>query len=417
MTSTDAPVIVVSADTHVGPRLREDLRGYCPARLLDEFDLFADENDPSQLLALIGGHPNTQTAGHHDSDARLRDYDRDGVAAGVLFHNSLNGQTMPFLPMLAGPSGSDLDLRAEGLEIYNRWLIDFVAHAPDRHVGLAQLPMWDIAAASAALERAADGGLQAVNFPAMQEGLIPEYNDRAWDPFWSMCAERSMPLVTHVGGGSNARYSGPETMALIAMETGGWIARRAIWWLIFGGVFERHPSLKLVITETPGYWWADTAGELDSIYDMVGVKGRERFPAFSEQVPRRPSEYMATNVYFGASFAAPFEVAAAVEAGTDTHLMWGSDYPHPEGTFVYQEGGDLESVTRLSMRNTFCDVPPDATRRMLGENAVEVFRLDRSALLGVAARIGAPTLAELATPINRIPVGASAQAFRTGIWT
>ena len=409
--------VIVSADTHVGPRLVEDLRSYCPARFLDEFDRFAAASDPAALVALIGDHPNTRTAGHHDSAARLADYDGDGVTAGVIFHGSQNGQPLPFVASGPADTAFDPELNAVGLDIYNRWLIDFVAQAPHRHIGLAQLPMWDIAAAGRELERAHDAGLKGANFPGMREGVICEYNDPAWEPFWSLCEERNIPLVTHVGGGSNARYTGPETMALVAMETGGWMARRAIWWMIFGGVFERHPNLKLVITETPGYWWAMTANELDSIYDMVGVKGRERFPAFAVQVPRRPSEYMSENVYFGASFAAPFEVEQAMNDGTDGHLLWGSDYPHAEGTFVYSGGRDMPSVTRLSLRNTFCDVPVERARRMLGENAVEVYGLDRAALQAIADEIDAPTKAELSTSIDAVPAGASDQAFRTGVWT
>ena len=44
------------------------------------------------------------------------------------------------------------------------------------------------------------------------------------------------------------------------------MSRRAVWWLIFAGVFERHPGLKLVITETPGNWFPSTAIELDAIH-------------------------------------------------------------------------------------------------------------------------------------------------------
>ncbi len=409
----------MSVDTHIGPRLIEDLRPYCPAKLLDDFDRFSAANDMgSSLAAILGDHPNLRTAGHHESSTRLADYDHDGVAAGVIFHGSLNLQPIPFVPLMPGSVPPDFTLVAAGYDIYNRWLEDFVSQAPDRHIGLAQLPMWDIEASIAALEVAHEAGLRGVNFPAPREGIICEYNDRVWEPFWSLCEERNLPLATHVGGGSSARYSGPEMMALIAAETGGWFARRAMWWLIFGGVFERHPGLKLVITETPGNWWPYTARELDSIYDMIAVRGHDRFPAFADQVPRKPSEYMATNVFFGASFAASFEVRQAMTDGVDSQLMWGSDYPHLEGTYLNPEGTEMPSVTGLSLRNTFCHVPMDKTGAMLGGNAIKVFGLDDAVLTGIARTIGAPTFAELATPIDAVPAGASVQAFRTsGPWT
>ncbi|MET0149205.1 MAG: hypothetical protein ABW310_08660 [Acidimicrobiales bacterium] len=90
---TDEPMVVVSVDTHAGPRLIEDLRPYCPAAHVEDFDRFAGEADA--LLANIAGfadfllkHPNQGTDGHFDSAARLADYDYDGVAAGVIFHGA-----------------------------------------------------------------------------------------------------------------------------------------------------------------------------------------------------------------------------------------------------------------------------------------------------------------------------------------
>ena len=196
----------------------------------------------------------------------------------------------------------------------------------------------------------------------MRDGELPEYNRSLWEPLWSVCEELRMPLVTHVGAGTNARYSKLEGIALLQIESGGFTSRRAVWWLIFAGVFERHPGLKLVITETPGNWFPATAAELDAVWAFYDAKRDEPLnKALLEQVPRPPSEYMAQNVYYGASFASPYEVGQAVEHGLDSQLLWGSDYPHLEGTFVYPDGRDMPSVTRLALRNTFCGVPPAET--------------------------------------------------------
>ena len=79
-------VVIVSVDTHVGPRVREDLLPYCPSGHLDDLDDFAGR--VAELKEVVAGvadflvkHPNFSTAGHHDSEARLADYDYDGVAA------------------------------------------------------------------------------------------------------------------------------------------------------------------------------------------------------------------------------------------------------------------------------------------------------------------------------------------------
>ena len=223
-----------------------------------------------------------------------------------------------------------------------------------------------------------------------------------------------MPLVTHVGGGTNARYSGLESVALLQLES-AMFSRRAVWWMIFAGVFERHPGLKLVITETPGNWFPSTAVELDTLHGFYDSKRDEPLnQALLEQVPRAPSEYMANNVFFGASFASQYEVEQALLHGLASQLLWGSDYPHLEGTFVYDEARGAPSVTRLALRNTFSNVPAAETARMVGQNAIDVYGLDVDALRVIAREISAPTVDELATPIDAVPAGASVTAFRSG---
>jgi predicted TIM-barrel fold metal-dependent hydrolase len=419
------PVVVVSNDTHIGPRLVEDLRPYCPAGHLDDFDRFAAETatERDAAVAMLEGsgyldHPNFRTAGHHDSAARLADYDHDGIAAGVLFHGSMNLEPIPFvsggLGKVKPTADRDAELIGVGQSIYNRWLVDYVAEAPHRHVGLASLPMWDVEAAVAEVEWAREAGLRGVNFPAMRDGELKPYNRRAWEPLWSACEDLSMPLVTHVGGGTNASYSGLESVALLQLES-AMFSRRAVWWMIFAGVFERHPELKLVITETPGNWYPPLATELDTLHAFYDSKRDQPLnQALLAQVPRPPSEYMARNVFFGASFASPYEVEQAVLHGLGSQLLWGSDYPHLEGTFVHRDGRDAPSVTRLALRNTFCGVPDDETVRMVSGNAIDVYGLDAAALRAVARDIDAPSLDHLATPIDEVPEGASVTAFRAG---
>ncbi len=417
------PVIIVSNDTHIGPRLVEDLRPYCPSKHLDEFDRFAKSaaTERAAFAAMLEGsgyldHPNFQTPGHYESEARLADYDHDGVAAGVIFHGSTNMEPIPFVPQPFGKPGPkpDPEMVVVGQEIYNRWLVDFVSRAPPRHIGLAYVPLSNIERAVGALYWAHEHGLRGVNFPAMRDGDLPEYNRRRWEPFWSACEELRMPLVTHVGGRTSARYSGLESIALIQLESAT-LSQRAVPWMIFGGVFERHPDLKLVITETPGNWVPPMAAELDAIRAFYEFKKEEPLnKALLTQVPRRPSEYMARNLFVGTSFASPYEVRQAKEHGLGSQVLWGSDYPHLEGTFVYSEAHDLPSVTRLALRHTFSDMPPSEIRRMVGENAIDLYNLDRSALERIAVEIGAPSLDELRTPIERVPEEASVTAFRTG---
>jgi predicted TIM-barrel fold metal-dependent hydrolase len=179
-------------------------------------------------------------------------------------------------------------------------------------------------------------------------------------------------------------------------------------------VFERHPGLKLVITESPGDWWSATLAELDSVWSSQASWNR----ALRDQVPETPSTYATRQVFVGASFMAPFEAQRAVGDGYSSQLLWGSDYPHIESTWQYPDDPDEEPITRVALRNTFCDIPSAATEAMVGGNALGVYGLDADELQRVAARIAAPTLAELARPVDAVPALASPTAFRTsGAWT
>ena len=418
-TDDEAPVIVVSSDCHIGPRLVDDLRPYCPAAHLGEFDAFVAHTDAlrADIYARMPGRAapafarNQRIAGHFDSHARLHDLDRDGVAAEVIFHGSQNEEPIPFgtFVVFIDPSESDRSLIGLGRHIYNEWLADFCAQAPARRVGLAQLPMWDIEAAVHEVEWAHDRGLRGINFPAPRPG-VPMYNDRAWEPFWSACAERRLPLTCHSGAGDPSAWTGPEATALLSIESGGWFSRRALHQMIFGGVFERHPDLQLVLTEQPGDWWPYTVRELDSAW-------LAHSHAFRDQVPRRPSEYCARNVSIGSSFLAHFEAEAAVRDGYVDKIMWGSDYPHMEGTYQRPDHDDDPSMSVLAMRHTFAGLDAESVRAMAGENAIRVYGLDHAELTKVAARIGAPSVIELTTPIAEIPADGGSLAFRTfGPW-
>jgi predicted TIM-barrel fold metal-dependent hydrolase len=184
--------------------------------------------------------------------------------------------------------------------------------------------------------------------------------------------------------------------------------------LVFGGVFERHPKLRLVLTELPGTWWTYTLNELDSIYLLNATAYG---PELAERVPKLPSAYCREQVFIGGSFLARFEAEDAVAQGYESNVIWGSDYPHAEGTFQYPDSWDDEPLTRVAMRYTFAGIDPRATTLMVGQNAVRAYGLDGPALAEVAARIAAPTTADLAVPVDDIPTDGGLLAFRqVGAW-
>ncbi|GIS98515.1 MAG: hypothetical protein CM1200mP26_02280 [Acidimicrobiales bacterium] len=119
-------------------------------------------------------------------------------------------------------------------------------------------------------------------------------------------------------------------------------------------------------------------------------------------ISRLPSEYFGDNVFIGASTMSREEVRRRHVNGIDA-LMWGTDYPHPEGSWPN---------TRARLKNDFQDATIEDTRRLLGLNAVDCYGLDEVGLQAVADRIGptpadmgqSPDLRLLPTP-PALPVG------------
>jgi predicted TIM-barrel fold metal-dependent hydrolase len=411
--------MIVSIDSHVSP-LFDQLRQYCPQQYLEQWDawaamwldLWGDEQNwygTRSPIANRWGKAFTDVvrdrtgelveragAGIYDPGARLRDMDADGIVAEALYHTAFTREVLPFQGGTV-PGDDSREIEAVGLRMYNRWLADFVSAAPDRFIGAAYLPIWDIEASIAEVRFARDHGLKCLNFPAPHRSF-PGYNDPVYEPFWAACADADIPLTTHGGAGDMPDYTGKESWALYCSDL-FYYSRRGFMYMVWAGVFERYPSLKLVFTEQRSSWVAEALADFDSIYFS-------NYQDLSELIPRPPSEYFHENCWLGVSFMSRFEAEQRHELGVD-RLMWGSDYPHFEGTWGY---------TDLSLRNTFSGLPTVEVAAMLGENAVRCYGLDRAALRKIADRVG-PSAAVIATPIEDVPE-VPGMAFRTrGAWS
>ena len=169
----------------------------------DEFGKVAGFRNADQLdrKFLQRSYEASLVPGLQDSAARVADMDRAGVSACVIFHGGLNGQSIPFSTtgLISWGHTRYNDLEPVGVRIYNRWLADFVAEAPERHIGIAHIPISDPEACVREVEWAAANGLKGVNLPA--RGDFPMLNDPLWEPLWRACEETGLSLNTHGGGG------------------------------------------------------------------------------------------------------------------------------------------------------------------------------------------------------------------------
>jgi predicted TIM-barrel fold metal-dependent hydrolase len=388
-----APLVIVSGDGHVGPRT-ELYRPYVEPEYRDDFDAFlaghhfrwTPEYEQGMFARDIreryAGNPRYSidlTAVLTDPHRRLAELDTDGVAAEMLFPDDQNRNTPPWLVGIA-PRGMDQDypvgLQVAGARAYNRWLAEFCSAAPNRLLGQIALgSLGDVDAAITELRRAHSSGLTSgVLLPLVYD--LPLYHHPRYDPLWAACTELDLTVTVHAGDGGPKWYGEGTRAAMVYMAEMMFYAQRPLWCAIYGGVFERHPNLRMVFTEQGSYW----VPQLLTMLDLFASIPSMRYYA-DDPLPRPPSETFRQHCVVANSLMQPSDVAMRDAIGVG-QLAWGSDFPHFEGSWPV-----VGNVLPALMDG----VGIDDARALLGGNLIRAYHLDPAPLEELAARIGPQT--------------------------
>lgn len=384
------PLTIVSCDCHAAapPAV---YREYLEPAYRARYDaLLADPAAVARRAAAILG-PQAPTgdgdgerdplSARWDMPRRIAELDRDGIAAEVIFPQPAGRNAPPFYNIFGHPfDPNDPAAAAAGCRAYNRWLADFLrdSPAPERHAGLALVGIVDdVPAAVAEIEWAKKAGLRGIILRS-QPLSGPGWHDPRFEPIWSACEALALPIHTH-GGEGLPLGDLPGATSIFFTEV-CWFAHRLFWHLLWSGVLERHPKLRLVFTEQFAEWVPGLLKQLDMQY-----AGTVSSATLTSGLSRKPSEYWARQCSVGASFMSRDECELRHAIGVPT-ILWGSDFPHEEGTWP---------DTAAALKTTFAGVPEPELRAMLGENAMQVYGFERAALAAHARRIG-PSAASFA---------------------
>jgi predicted TIM-barrel fold metal-dependent hydrolase len=186
-----------------------------------------------------------------------------------------------------------------------------------------------------------------------------------------------------------------------------WFAHRAVWHLIFGGVLERHPHLRVALTEQGLAWIPRGLETLDWFHRRMTLPNAAEaqfFGAVAAGMSLTPTEYFHRNFWVGASFLRPSESPLRHDVGVE-RIMWGADYPHSEGSWPY---------TTEALRAAFAGLPEEEVRPMVETNAAAFYGFDLDALRPLGDTIG-PTVAAVAQPLapEAYPSDSTCNAFDT----
>ncbi len=316
--------------------------------------------------------------GAWDHEQRLEVLDGDGIAGEIIFPDGITEMNMP-------PFGAGLSLPTEGIvpelqwagaRAHNRWLVEFCQMAPERRAGLAIVPMlWDVDEAVKEIRWAQQRGLRGILIPTCW-GKQAAYHHPKYDPVWAACSELGMVVTIHSGAAPMDDYDEHAGMIGIYISEVAWWTARPLTFLIWGGIFERFPALRVMVTEGTSIWVPEYLTLLDFRYEKTPYSAK--LGDFTGHLSMKPSEYFHRNVFLGASCMPRREAELRHEIGIG-NMLWGSDYPHPEGSWPH---------TRQQMVNALQGLPECDIARMLGENAAALFDFDVQKLAPLVARIG-----------------------------
>jgi predicted TIM-barrel fold metal-dependent hydrolase len=287
--------------------------------------------------------------GSYDPKARLAEMELDMIQAQVLYP-SLAPQPEFF--------GTDPELQVACVRAYNDWMHEFSSVAPDRLIGLPIAPetgVDDVVAEWKRIAARGDRGFVISGHPS--GGDVPSASD---DRFWSEVEDWDYAIHIHFGFASGVKLTsntGVGYLTSAALIDMGMAMYRPLADLIYSGVFQRFPKLRIVAVEAGIGWIPYFLHHLDDNFL------RRRFRA-DVQLGRMPSEYFKDQVW--ATFIEdPYGIKNRHEIGVDK-IMWSTDYPHTNSNWP-----NSQRIAAYEFR----DVPEAERRMIMRDNAAGIYGL------------------------------------------
>jgi len=330
---------VISADSHITEppgtyvdRCDKSFRDRAPHMVRDEKlgDMFVVEGMSRPLLmglVAAAGKSAEQLAtggvkfedmhrGGWDPDARLGDQDRDGVAAEIIY---------PTVGMLLC-NHKDFDYKKACFDAYNLWITEYCSAHPKRLIGVGQTAMRSVEEGIEDLRKIKELGLKGVMMPG--NPAVADYDDKAYDPFYEAAVDLGLPLSFHILTSRNDNFQtrGPRLNGFLSIIRG---CQDIIGTFILGGVFERHPKLKVVCVEADAGWVPHYMYRMDHAFE------RHRYWLTAGTLSKMPSEYFRENVY--TTFQDDWVAFQVKDLCNIRRLMWANDFPHSDSTWPWSQ--------------------------------------------------------------------------------
>ena len=210
------------------------------------------------------------------------------------------------------------------------------------------------------LQRIKDLGLRGVMMPG--NPVVEDYDSRAYDAFWEAAIDLGLPLSFHIlTTRESAPVRGPKMNGFLAVIRG---CQDIMGTLVLGGVFERHPNLRVVCVEAAAGWVPHFMYRMDHAFK----RHRNWLPP-GQTLTKLPSEYFAAGIY--TTFQDDWVAFRSVEMMNWHRLMWANDFPHSDSTWPWSQEMLATHASELS---------DEQRRAILCDNVAQLYRIDLASL-------------------------------------
>ena len=363
---------IISADSHIteAPNTYLD---YIDAKWRDKAPHIADGGERGDLyvidgmkstvsmglVAAAGKKPEELTLkgtkfddlhrGGWDPEARMADQDTDGVSAEVIY---------PTVGMVI-TNHPDFEYKKACFDAYNRWLAEYCGAHPDRLLGCGQTAMRTPEEGVADLRAIKSAGLRGVMMPNVPG--LEDYDSEIYNPVWEAAIELGLPLSFHIVPARDPNLRGSRLNGFLSIIRQN---QDIIGTMIFGGVFERFPKLRVVCVEADAGWVPHYMYRMDHGYER-----HRKWMAPGVELSKMPSEYFSEHIY--TTFQDDYVAFKSADQMNWRRLLWASDFPHSDSTWPWSQDVLTEQTAGLS---------EEQLEGILSGNVAELYGIDREAL-------------------------------------
>lgn len=298
-----------------------------------------------------------------DMGQRVALLDQFGLYAQILYPNVAGFGSERFMKV------EDDELRLTCARIYNEAMGEIQAESDERLLPMALMPWWNIDQSIEEVQRAKEMGLRGIVMCSDPDSIgLPDLGADAWIPFWEACNESDMAINFHIG----ASETSFNMFGRAAWESNGMRRRLALGSaalfvensrvmsnMIYSGIFDRCPDLKIVSVESGIGWMPFVLESIDYEWSETGAQQEVA-------LRKKPSEYFRDH-FWGCFWFEKVAPKHLIDVVGEDNVLFETDFPHP--TCLYPDV--QEYIAEIS-----ADWTEARKRKIFQDNAAKLYRID-----------------------------------------